>query len=157
MTTARSGRAALAAFVRGNTAILARVAVVDEVARSVPHEPDAADGGRQQRAAQARGVPRRSSRRLADRFGLRAGLTVDTATDLLLMFGPGPASGSIHALPRRAFPSWANCWWLSAARAPPPQVPSAPVSGACGRSTQCRRWKAVNVHVRALTSGSLTQ
>ena len=43
MTTARSGRAALAAFVRGNTAILARVAVVDEVARSVPHEPDAAD------------------------------------------------------------------------------------------------------------------
>ena len=43
MTTARSGRAALAAFVRGNTAILARVAVVDEVARSVPHEPDAAE------------------------------------------------------------------------------------------------------------------
>ena len=42
MAAARSGRAALAAFVRGNTAILARVAAIDEVAKAAPHEPDAA-------------------------------------------------------------------------------------------------------------------
>jgi AcrR family transcriptional regulator len=86
MTTARSGRAALAAFVRGNTAILARVAVVDEVARSVPHEPDAANvianSERLRRAGYGEVIAI-----LADRFGLRAGLTADTATDVLLMFG----------------------------------------------------------------------
>lgn len=86
MTTARSGRAALAAFVRGNTAILARIAVVDEVARSVPHEPDAADvvvnSERMRRQGYGEVVAV-----LADRFGLRAGLDVDTATDVMLMFG----------------------------------------------------------------------
>jgi AcrR family transcriptional regulator len=86
MTTARSGRAAVAAFVRGNTSILARVAVVDEVARSVPHEPDAAavvaNSERLRRAGYREVVVM-----LADRFGLRDDLTVDTATDLLLLYG----------------------------------------------------------------------
>src|SRR6188472_4291979 len=39
---ARSGRTALAAFVRGNTAILRRSAAIKEVAESAPHEPEAA-------------------------------------------------------------------------------------------------------------------
>jgi hypothetical protein len=42
LTEAESGRAAVAAFVRGNTAILARVAAIQEVAQSAPHEPEAA-------------------------------------------------------------------------------------------------------------------
>ena len=42
LLAARSGRAALAAFVRGNTEILARAAAIKEVAESAPHEPDAA-------------------------------------------------------------------------------------------------------------------
>ena len=42
LPAARSGRAALAAFVRGNTAILDRAAAIKEVAESAPHEPDAA-------------------------------------------------------------------------------------------------------------------
>jgi AcrR family transcriptional regulator len=86
VTTARSGRAALAAFVRGNTAILARVAVVYEVARSVPHEPDAATVVAHNERLRRDGY-RMVVERLAERFGLRAGLTVDSATDLLLMFG----------------------------------------------------------------------
>ena len=89
MTTARSGRAALAAFVRGNTAILARVAVVDEVAQSVPHEPDAADVVANSERLRREGYGEAVAI-LADRFGLRAGLTVDTAIDLLLMFGSSP-------------------------------------------------------------------
>ncbi len=86
MTAARSGRAAIAAFVRGNTAILARVAAIDEVAKAAPHEPDAA-------AVVARSEQlRRDGYRdavaiLAERFGLRRGLNVDAATDLLLMYG----------------------------------------------------------------------
>ena len=86
MTAARSGRAAIAAFVRGNTAILARVAAIDEVAKAAPHEPDAA-------AVVARSEQlRRDGYRdavaiLSERFGLRGGLDVDAATDLLLMFG----------------------------------------------------------------------
>src|SRR5512139_668767 len=40
--TARSGRAALRAFVAGNTAILERVATTDEVARAAQHEPEVA-------------------------------------------------------------------------------------------------------------------
>ena len=86
MTAARSGRAALAAFVRGNAEILARVAVVDEVARSVPHEPDAAavvaNSERLRREGYGEVVAL-----LGDRFGLRDGLTPEAATDLLLMFG----------------------------------------------------------------------
>ena len=109
MTTARSGRAALAAFVRGNTAILARVAVVDEVARSVPHEPDAADvvanSERLRRAGYGEVVAV-----LADRFGLRAGVTVDTAIDLLLMFGSSPTYLTLrrYGWSEEAFVAWST-------------------------------------------------
>lgn len=86
MAAARSGRAAITAFVRGNTAILARVAAIDEVAKAAPHEPDAAEivanGERLRREAYGDAVAL-----LADRFGLRDGLDIDAATDLLLMFG----------------------------------------------------------------------
>jgi AcrR family transcriptional regulator len=83
LPTARSGRAALDAFVRGNTAILTRSAAVKEVAESAPHEPDAAavversEHLRRDGYGQVVGL-------LDDRFGLRPGLTGEDATDLLL-------------------------------------------------------------------------
>lgn len=86
MSAAGSGRAAIAAFVSGNTAILQRVAAIDEVAKAAPHEPDAAavvarsEQLRRDGYADAVAI-------LAERFGLRRGLDLDTATDLLLMYG----------------------------------------------------------------------
>lgn len=84
LLAARSGRAALAAFVRGNTEILRRAAAIKEVAESASHEPDAgavvAHSERLRRAGMAQIVGL-----LADRFGLRAGLSTDDAVDLLLM------------------------------------------------------------------------
>jgi AcrR family transcriptional regulator len=86
MTDARSGRAAIAAFVRGNTAILVRVAAIDEVAKAAPHEPDAAEVVLRSEQLRREGY-RDVAVMLADRFGLREGLDVDGATDLLLLFG----------------------------------------------------------------------
>ena len=86
MTAARSGRAAIAAFARGNTAILARVAAIDEVAKAAPHEPDAAEVVARSEQLRREGY-RDAVAILSERFGLRDGLDIDTATDLLLMFG----------------------------------------------------------------------
>jgi AcrR family transcriptional regulator len=84
LAAARSGRAALAAFVHGNTAILGRSAAIKEVAESAPHEPDAAavvaHGEHLRRVGLAEIVGL-----VAHRFGLRPGLTAEDATDLLLM------------------------------------------------------------------------
>jgi AcrR family transcriptional regulator len=90
LVAARSGRKAIAAFVRGNTAILARSAAIKEVAESAPHEPDAAavvvhsEHLRREGLAHVVGL-------LSDRFGLRAGLTREDATDLLLMLSSSAA------------------------------------------------------------------
>jgi len=86
MGAAGSGRAAIGAFVRGNTTILARVATIDEVARAAPHEPDAAAVVARSERLRRDGY-RGAAAMLAERFGLRDGLDVETATDLLLMFG----------------------------------------------------------------------
>jgi AcrR family transcriptional regulator len=81
---ARSGRKALAAFVRGNTEILHRAAAIKEVADSASHEPDAvavvAHGEKLRREGLGQVIGL-----IADRFGLRAGLEAGDATDLLLM------------------------------------------------------------------------
>ncbi len=83
LAQARSGRAALAAFVQGNTAILQRAAAIKEVAESAPHEPDAAavvahsERLRRHGLAQVVGM-------LADGFGLREGISTEDATDVLL-------------------------------------------------------------------------
>jgi AcrR family transcriptional regulator len=90
IVAARSGGAALTAFVGGNTAILARAAVIKEVAESAPHEPDAAavvaDSERLRREGLSQIVAT-----IADRWGLRAGLDVEDATDLLLMLSSSAA------------------------------------------------------------------
>ncbi|MCA1681229.1 MAG: TetR/AcrR family transcriptional regulator [Actinobacteria bacterium] len=86
MAAAHSARSAITAFVRGNTAILARVAAIDEVAKAAPHEPDAAEIVANSERLRRDGY-RDAVALVADRFGLRDGLDVDAATDLLLMFG----------------------------------------------------------------------
>ena len=81
---ARSGRTALAAFVRGNTAILGRSAAIKEVAESASHEPEPAAVVERSELLRREGLAQIIVL-LTDRFGLRAGLTGDDATDLLLM------------------------------------------------------------------------
>ena len=106
---ARSGRAALAAFVRGNTAILRRSAAIKEVAESAPHEPDATAvvqrGERLRREGLAQIVELTS-----DRFGLRAGLSGDDATDVLLML---TSSGAYLTLQRYGWSEEKYVEWLT--------------------------------------------
>jgi AcrR family transcriptional regulator len=83
---ARSGRAALRAFVIGNTAILDRVATTDEAARAALHEPEAATVVEASQQLRREGY-REMLETIAERFPLRAGLELDGATDVLLMYG----------------------------------------------------------------------
>jgi AcrR family transcriptional regulator len=86
MLAARSGKLALRAFAQGNSTIVQRVGLLDDVVRSALHEPDAvavrANSERLRRAGYANVVAH-----LRGRFGLRRGLDDTTATDLLLAFG----------------------------------------------------------------------
>ena len=83
---ARSGRAAMRAFVAGNTAILERVATTDEVARAAMHEPEAAAVVEASQKLRRQGY-RETLESIAERFPLRPGLELDEATDVLLMYG----------------------------------------------------------------------
>jgi AcrR family transcriptional regulator len=86
MLAARSGKLALRAFAEGNSMIVQRVGLLDDVVRSALHEPDAvavrANSERLRRAGYADVVAH-----LRARFGLRRGLDDTAATDLLLTFG----------------------------------------------------------------------
>lgn len=86
MLAARSGPSALRAFAEGNSTIVARVGLLDDVVRSALHEPDAvavrANSEQLRRAGYADVVAH-----LRVRFGLQRGLDDTTATDLLLAFG----------------------------------------------------------------------
>jgi AcrR family transcriptional regulator len=84
LLNARSGRAALAQFVAGNTAILERSAAIKEVAESAGHEPDAVAVVERSEQLRREGLARIVGL-LAERFGLREGLDAATGTDLLLM------------------------------------------------------------------------
>lgn len=86
IATARSGRAALRAFVAGNTAILERVATTDEVARAALHEPEAAAVVRSSEQLRRQGY-RDILQTIAGRFPLRAVIELDEAVDILLMYG----------------------------------------------------------------------
>lgn len=88
MVKARSGRSALKHFVDGNTNIAARVAELDDIVRSTLHEPDAVRiraNSEHLRRVGYRGIVEH----LASTFGLRRGVDLDRATDVLLMFGSG--------------------------------------------------------------------
>lgn len=82
LNTARSGQAALAAFVRGNTEILRRAARIQDVARAASHEPDAVAVLEHNEGLRREGLCHIASL-LDHRFGLR--VNVADATDLLLM------------------------------------------------------------------------
>ena len=110
---ARSGRAALAAFVRGNTAILRRSAVIKEVAESAPHEPDAAAVVERTERLRRDGLSQIVTL-VADRFRLRAGLAGDDATDLLLML---TSSGTYLTLQRYGWSEEKYIGWLTDALA----------------------------------------
>ena len=81
---ARSGRAAIAAFVEGNTAINERAAAIKVVAASVPHEPDAAAVVENSEKLRRQGLAEIVTI-VAERFGLRTGVDVATATDIMLL------------------------------------------------------------------------
>ncbi len=106
---ARSGRTALAAFVRGNTAILRRSAAIKEVAESAPHEPDAAAVVEHSERLRRDGLTQVVAL-VTDRFGLRAGLAGDDATDLLLML---TSSGTYLTLQRYGWSDEKYSGWLT--------------------------------------------
>jgi AcrR family transcriptional regulator len=113
LLAARSGRAAIAAFVRGNTAILARVAAIKEVAESAPHEPEAAAVVANSERLRREGLAQIADL-VADRFGLRARLDVDDATDLLLMLS---SSATYLTLRRYGWSDEKYVGWLTDALA----------------------------------------
>lgn len=84
--SARSAPAALRAFARGNAAICARAAGINEVAKAARHEPEAATVLAHSEALR-RGGFRDVVLEIKGRKALRRGLDVDRATDLLLVLG----------------------------------------------------------------------
>jgi len=90
LSTAESAEGAVAAFVRGNTEILSRAAAINEVAASAPHEPDAAAVVEHSEGLRREGLGQIVAL-IAERWGLRPGVDIAEATDVLLMMsGPGP-------------------------------------------------------------------
>lgn len=88
--SARTAADALAAYADGLTAILGRVAAMDEVVRGAVHEP-----GIEERRAHGEALRREGYHAmvgaLAERFGLRTGLDVDAATDVAMAVASGPS------------------------------------------------------------------
>lgn len=85
---ARSGRAALTAFARGNGLIVARVAALDQAARAATTEPDAIEVRERSERLRREGY-RTIAGHVDDRFGLKAGTDVESATDIMLVLGSG--------------------------------------------------------------------
>ncbi len=90
MLDARDGRAAIRRLAEGNSAMVARVALLDDVVRSAAHEPDAARVWAYNEQLRRDGYARIVAH-LAGRFGLPAGLDPAGAVDILLTLG-GPAT-----------------------------------------------------------------
>jgi AcrR family transcriptional regulator len=90
MLDACDGPAAIRRFAEGNSAIVARVALLDDVVRSAAHEPDAAQV-RAHNERRRRDGYMRVAGHLADRFGPPADLSPADAVDILLTLA-GPAT-----------------------------------------------------------------
>lgn len=127
LRAARSGRVALAAFVQGNTAILRRAAAIKEVAESAPHEPDVAAVVEHSERLRREGLGQ-VVKLLADRFGLRSGVTVEDATDLLLMLS---SSATYLTLQRYGWSEKKYIQWLTDTLAV--QLPAQPGRPRMGR------------------------
>ena len=108
LLAATDGAAAIGHFVAGNTEITARAGLLDDVVRSALHEPEAIAihaRSEQLRRMGYRGI----AEHLAGRFGLRSGLDVDRATDVMLMLGDGATYRSLvleSGWSREAFEDW---------------------------------------------------
>jgi hypothetical protein len=89
MLAATTGPDALRHFAEGNGSIVRRVGLLDDVVRSAGHEPDAVAVRTRSEGLRRDGY-RDIIEHLASEFGLRDGLTVETATDVLLTLA-GPA------------------------------------------------------------------
>jgi len=83
MRDARDRQAAIRRFAEGNAAIVARVALLDDVVRSAAHEPDAARVRAHNEQLRRDGYGRIVAH-LAGRFGLPDGLDPADAVDILL-------------------------------------------------------------------------
>jgi AcrR family transcriptional regulator len=86
MLAAGSGLAALRYFADGNTSIVSRVGPLDDVVRSAAHEEEALAVRAHNEDLRRQGY-RAVVEHLGARFGLRPGLSVERATDLLMAFG----------------------------------------------------------------------
>lgn len=84
--TAATAPEALRAFARGNAEICARAGGINEVAKAARHEPEAAAVLTQSETLR-RGGYRSVVVAVRDLGGLRSGLDVDRATDILLVLG----------------------------------------------------------------------
>jgi AcrR family transcriptional regulator len=108
MLDARDGLTAIRCFAEGFSAIAARVAVLDDVARSAAHEPDAVQVRASNEQLRRDGYARIVAH-LAGRFGLRPGLDPPDAVDILLTLG-GPATYRALVVdcgwPRDRFVDW---------------------------------------------------
>jgi len=108
MLEASDGRAAIGHFAEGNSAIAARVALLDDVVRSAVHEPDAAEVRAHNEQLRRDGYTRIVGH-LADRFGLRAGRAPADAVDILLtLAGPATYRSLVidHGWPHDRFVDW---------------------------------------------------
>jgi len=90
LLAATSTEKSVSDFVAGNTAICARVAVLDDTVRSAVHEPEAAEVHQRSQRLRREGY-QVLVHHWRTRFGLRPGLTEARAVDLLLMLS-GPAN-----------------------------------------------------------------
>ena len=80
---ARSGSAVVELFARGNAAILERVALIDDIARSASHEPEVAEVRERSEDLRRDGY-RTILVRIEERFGLREGVALERAVDVVM-------------------------------------------------------------------------
>jgi AcrR family transcriptional regulator len=108
LMTARTASTALRHFVSGNTELVVRVGALDEVVRSARHEPDAVSVRDNAERLRREGY-RTIVEHLAQTFGLRRGLDIDSAVDILLMFGGTSTYRSLvldYAWARERYEKW---------------------------------------------------
>ena len=128
MLEAPTAREALRQFSAGNTAITARVGLLDDVVRSAAHEPDAAAVRTHSEQLRRDGY-RTVIDHLAARFGLREGLDPEAATDILLTLGGAATYRSLvleYGWSDDAFVGWLTDTLLAALAPTAPPVASAP-------------------------------
>jgi AcrR family transcriptional regulator len=129
MLDATDGQAAIRHFAEGNSAIAARVALLDDVVRSAAHEPDAAQVRAHNEQLRRDGYVQIVGH-LASRFGLPAGLDPAEAADILLTLAGPPTYRCLvadYGWPHERFVDWLTATLRQQLLpAPPPAQRAAP-------------------------------